>query len=410
MNLPQIHFSANPFMFQLVGHLLIGAFSCWILLRKQPLPDALFLIGLVTMTAVMRLPTFFFNHQLDPDESQMLAQGLTLSIDPVVYRSVDPTTGGPLTSYLLAGLAKLGFTLDFQLAHILSWILTLAALIIGYFTAKFLNLSTTAQWAMLPFLSFISFVQSADFVMFYSEIISIIVLNITVLLLAYWQEERTISRGELLVFGLLLGIIPLCKLQALPMAFIVGMYACVQVSIFHSTDLIRRLLFLSLGFVIIWLAWGIFLAQNHVLTDFYTYYIKANLAYKDNFATSGVPRSKFVNFFRLPWVIIHKNSGFEWLLYPFMLLLVAAISQIIAKKQAKKSVQLNTHFWVMLVLFLLMTNLAITRTGSFYEHYYNYLFLPFLLFFALCLHFLSTKNDVHSTRFFYNVYSKNRAE
>ena len=129
MNPLEIQFSANPFIFQLVGHLLIAAFSLWILLRKRPLSDGVFIVILVALTAFMRLPAFLFNHELDPDESQMLTQGLTLSIDPVVYRSIDPTTGGPLTSYLLSGFAYLGFTLDFQFAHILSWVLTIAALI-----------------------------------------------------------------------------------------------------------------------------------------------------------------------------------------------------------------------------------------------------------------------------------------
>ena len=91
MNPLEVQFSTNPFVFQLVGHLLIAAFSVWILLRKRPLSDGVFIVVLVALTALMRLPAFLFNHELDPDESQMLAQGLTLSIDPVVYRSQRPS-------------------------------------------------------------------------------------------------------------------------------------------------------------------------------------------------------------------------------------------------------------------------------------------------------------------------------
>lgn len=385
MNPLEIHFSANPFVFQLVGHLLIAAFSSWILLRKRPLSDGVFIVILVALTALMRLPAFLFNHELDPDESQMLAQGLTLSIDPVVYRSIDPTTGGPLTSYFLSGFAHLGFTLDFHLAHILSWALTIIALIIGYFTAKLLNLTTSVQWAMLPFISFLSCIQFTDFVCFYSEITSVLVLNTTVFFLAYWNKKRGFRASELVIFGILLGMIPLCKLQALPMAFVIGVYACVQLFLYQHAKLLSHFLYLSLGFGGLWLVWCLFLAKNDVLDDFYTYYIEANLAYKDNFATNGIPRSKFVNFFRLPWVIIRKGCGFEWLLYPFMLLSMMASFVIIIKKRVGKSISLDVYFWVMLGGYLLMANLAITRTGSYYEHYFHYLFLPFLLFFSLFL-------------------------
>lgn len=392
MNPLEIQFSANPFAFQLVGHLLIAAFSLWILLRKRPLSDGVFIVILVAFTAFMRLPAFLFNHELDPDESQMLTQGLTLSIDPVVYRSIDPTTGGPLTSYLLSGFAYLGFTLDFQFAHILSWVLTIAALIISYFTAKVLNLAATVQWAILPFISFLSCIQFTDFVSFYSEIVSILVLSVTVFFLAYWNQKKGFEATELVIFGILLGTIPLCKLQALPMAFVVGVYACAQLFFYQRSKLISHFLYLTLGFVGWWSIWCLFLANNDVLDDFYTYYIEANLAYKDNFATNGVPRSKFVNFFRLPWVIVRKGCGFEWLLYPFMLLSMMASFVIIIKKRAGKSISLDAYFWVMLVGYLLMANLAITRTGSYYEHYFHYLFLPFLLFFSLFLKHLPSQS------------------
>lgn len=392
MNLLEVQFSANPFVFQLVGHLLIAAFSVWVLLRKRPLTDGVFIVILVALTAYMRLPAFLFNHELDPDESQMLAQGLTLSIDPVVYRSIDPTTGGPLTSYLLSGFAHLGFTLDFHLAHILSWVLTILGLLIGYFTAKALNLAATAQWALLPFISFISLAQYPDFIIFYSEITSILVLNASVYLLAHWNQKKGFQASELVIFGILLGMIPLCKLQALPMAFVIGVYACAQLFFYQRTKLLSHFLYLTLGFVSLWLIWCLFLAKNDVLDDFYTYYIEANLAYKDNLAGSVVKRSKFVNFFRLPWVIINKGCGFEWLLYPFMLLSVVAGFVIIIKKHIRKGISLDAYFWVMLGGYLLMANLAISRTGSFYEHYFHYLFLPFLLLFSLFLKHLPSQS------------------
>lgn len=380
----RIQFDQFPTYFWMAGHVLTGIFSVWLLLRQRPLPDWLFFSVMIVLTGLMRLPVFVFNHELDPDESQVLAQGMTLAIDPILYRSVDPTTGGPLTSYLLAGLARLGFTLHFHLAHVLGWALTLLSLFWVYRAACMLRLKAPAQWALLPFMAFTCFIQLPDFVSLYSEVTSMVLLSAGLWFLARWSTAKAFTYPELIVFGLLLGLLPLCKIQVLPMAFVLGAFAFIQLFLFQRSNAIRYGAVLAGSVLAVWGMGCLFLWTNDVLDDFGLFYLKANFQYKDALTATNT-RSPLLNFFRLPWVIIRGDSGFEWLFLPFCVLTFLFVLFFIIRKKSLHQFSTDSYFWVMLLAYLLMADVAITRTGSFYDHYDHFLFLPFVLFISVFL-------------------------
>ncbi len=384
MFLHRIQFDDCPTYFWIFGHVLSAAFCLWLLSRKRPISGLLFFSIMAVITGIMRLPVFLFNYEIDPDEAQVLAQGMTLAVDPVIYRSVDPTTGGPLTSYLLAGLSHLGFTLDFQLAHVLGWMLTLAALALVYNTAKYLHLATTVQWAAVPFAAFLSLTQMRDFVHFYSEILSILTLSAGVWFLGRWSYYKDFKTIELVAFGVLMGLLPLCKLQAVPMAFVVGVFALVQIFMFQKQKFVHYTALTIGTILLVWAGWCLILWGNHVLDDFFTYYIKANFQYKDNLA-SATRRSQLYNFLRLPYIIIRRESSFEWVLLSFSLLIVLFVGVNVYRKKIFQFIKMDAYFWVMILAYLIMTNIAVTRTGSCYPHYFHFFFLPFLLLMSLFL-------------------------
>lgn len=379
----RLQFGECPHYFWIFGHLLLGIFSIWLILRQKPLADWLFFTVIFTITGIMRLPVFLFNYQIDVDEGQVLAQGMTLAVDPIIYQSVDPTTGGPLTSYLVAGLAYL-FHLDFQFAHILGWLFTLSGLFAVYKAAQYLQLGSTIQMAMLPFIALISFSQTPDFVHFYSEALSILVLSISVWFLSRWSYRKNFTTIELITFGGLMGLLPLCKIQATPMAFAVGVFACIQIFMFQKSKVLRYGSIMIGSILAVWAGWSLFLWVNDVFDDFITFYIKANFQYKDNLA-STTRRSHLVNFIRLPYVITRGSSNLEWVFLPFCLLFIVFAYVSIYQKKISYFVKMDSYFWSMLIFYLVMTDIAVTRTGSFYAHYYHFLFLPFLLLISLFL-------------------------
>jgi hypothetical protein len=80
-------------------------------------------LAAVVCVFLLRLPTALVPREFNPDESQMLSQGMKFLVDPVPWRAVDGTTGGPLNSYLISALLLMGFRPGYVLVHLLADVL-----------------------------------------------------------------------------------------------------------------------------------------------------------------------------------------------------------------------------------------------------------------------------------------------
>src|SRR5882757_8822920 len=65
-----------------------------------------------------RWPFLLVAREFNPDESQLIAGALTLTRDPVFWRSVDGNTAGPFDFYALLPLHWLGLPLDYFTARL----------------------------------------------------------------------------------------------------------------------------------------------------------------------------------------------------------------------------------------------------------------------------------------------------
>ena len=64
--------------------------------REVKRPDWRRALVIVALRAVGRWPSWFVTRQLDPDENQFIAEALTLRHDPILWRSADGMTSGPI--------------------------------------------------------------------------------------------------------------------------------------------------------------------------------------------------------------------------------------------------------------------------------------------------------------------------
>lgn len=379
-----IDFDNNPIVWWVLGHIFLLILSIWLIRARRPISDWIFWTSIVFISAFMRLPIFLYNLPLNPDESQMLAQGLTLTFDPLLYRSVDPTTIGPINNYLLALLGFLGFKLDFQLAHVLSWLLLFPTLFYGYKTLLILQNRLIAQLALLPTLAFISFIQEPNYIHYYSESIAIILLSLNVYLIARWSQRKNIFSLELVVFGIATALVILCKIQALPLAFVLGTWSLVQLLMFQKSQFFLKGIVLVFTISSIWGGWIVYLWQNGVLEDFFFYYIKANAQLKMHFSDAS-SRSYFYLLVRFPLIFLKLGEGIKYLFLPFGVLSVPFLLKNKRKTAFLKAIQMQSYFWAMLLSYLLMVIATLIRTGSFYPHHFTYFMLPFYLFTGLFL-------------------------
>jgi hypothetical protein len=369
------HFDTFPAGHTLLSFSLCGGLLAWLLLfparaRRWFVPVAL--AGLF----FLRLPSLVYDQEINPDESQMIAQALTLGrYDPVYLRAVDGTTGGPLDSYLLILPALLGLPYDYITAHLTACLLVAVSLWLLYGAGRVWFGSHAARLALLPVVFVLGLTQNADFLHYNSELVAVLLLSG-----ACWLYARQTTLvglppvGMLFLTGFLLGMVPFGKLQGLPLAGMVGLFVALDVLL--RTGATRQkgvrlagLLAGGLAFSALFVG---FMAATGELADFGRFYIEGNMRY----AGGG---SLVQNLLRLPGFLYKGN---EFLGLVVLTIIVGAVGWLAGRRSAEVPTHTlpPTRFWF-LTLLTLATLLAITRTGSEYVHYLYFLVGP--LFFWL---------------------------
>ncbi len=144
-----------------------------------------------------RLPVILHNQEINPDESQVLTQALTLKfVSPVWGVAVDGTTSGPLNTYFLYFLNLLGFPLDYTTAHLANVILCVFSLIVIFRICQKLTSDYAARITILIPTLFLSITQHSDLVSYNSEMLSVWLTSMC----GYWLVsiyQNTKKRGEM---------------------------------------------------------------------------------------------------------------------------------------------------------------------------------------------------------------------
>lgn len=181
----------------------------------------MFVVAIAFCLLAFRWPGWLFHNEFNPDESQFIAEALTLRHDPLFWRSVDGTTHGPLDVYPLIMAGSLGLNFSYSGARVLGTFLLFVALFGCYRAARVLVGEVLARLAVIPPLCFFAFTSNGEFLQYSSEHVPV-----ALLLLGFWLLMRGRQRDPArehpmiswAIAGLLLGAVPLAKLQAAPVA------------------------------------------------------------------------------------------------------------------------------------------------------------------------------------------------
>ena len=208
-----------------------------------------FFVGLsLVLLTFMRIPTVFYNCELNVDESQLLTQAMTLVRDPVYGRSVDGTSIGPINSYLLLIPYALGLPFDYISARITGLLLIAISLVFFYRSLRILTSPQISRLSFLPVLLFFGWATHPDFLHYSSELSSLVILTICFWLIVRLFQSGHTSLVTLAVVGIVAGLTPYAKLQTLP---IVGMMLIVLFFyLLRSRSAVPSLLVLSVSFIV----------------------------------------------------------------------------------------------------------------------------------------------------------------
>lgn len=198
---------------------------------------------------IIRWPVICFRFELNPDETMMAAQAITLLQSGWFYSDIDGTTGGPLLSVVLMAPAFLGLPIDFFSGRVIGSVIFLSG--IAATVVAFLLLIGDARRALTAivgtagvFTLFYALSNTTDFGSYHSELLpaAFLAWAESLLLLTLANRGRAgLSRVAAFVIGLLCGIVPFAKLQATPIGLVIAFCCYVVVFLEPRTSLTRKL-------------------------------------------------------------------------------------------------------------------------------------------------------------------------
>ncbi len=272
----------------------------------------------------LRWPQITWRHELNTDESQMLAQGMRFLKHPIPWRDVDGVTGGPLDSQALTALMYLGAPASWAMARIFVWALNCATLLLLYLTLRCFGTPAEARFILMPPILFYAFAVHQDFIHYSSETLPVFLLAAGLCLLARQWSAAQPSKPRWFLLGLLAGAIPFAKLQAGPLGVFLLVVGLAQLFLARA----RPRTFVTFRPHVTALCAGTALVPGLLLgattaggafNEFWNSYILASVAYtgQDGFIT------KEMNLER----VLLATPDFRWYFYgtlgPIMLLPIA---------------------------------------------------------------------------------------
>lgn len=363
------HFDTYPILYWLPVYAL-----CWGLLwlAFNPVVNRRAFVALaIGLLFLLRLPSIVFNAEINPDESQMITQALTLRQNPVYFQSVDGTTAGPLDSYFLVLPGLLGLPFDYITAHLTAFGLVAVYLWLLFGTARLWLGESAARLALLPLVFMLGLTQNGDFLHYNSELIALVLLGGSYYLYATQRTQRQPALGRIALVGLLLGMVPFSKLQAVPLAAVVGLFLVIDLLGRRSLSTpakVGRIVLLGVCAGLFPLLVVLLTQLNGVYDDFVTFYILGNFQYGGN-------TDQLQSLLQLP-DFFRTGSEFDWLIK-----LTAGVWLTGFLLALRQNTRFGRETWQVggfALLLLAATLFAITRTGSGYVHYLYFLTGPLL--------------------------------
>jgi len=312
-------------------------------------------------------------YQLNVDEGQVLAQAMRYEQDLTPWRAVDGETGGPILSWLPLLAHKIGLPFDFRMVHILAVLCLVGTLLATYTVASQLLGEAAAVIGLAAGSWWLAATPDADFIHYSSELVPSLLLSVALVALVTADRGRA-GGGRIFFGGLLLGLIPWAKLQAVPIGVVLGLWALVDISRAQGVRPARRCLrvvLLVVGSVAptaLILRW---VASAGAWDQFWHSYILANLsrAAGEPWPTQG---AKLVH-------LLFAQEGSSWFLDAFVL--VAGAFWLRAQDGARA---LPGRPMGLAVLLLAAALFAVLRPITQYSHYEQLCLVPLMLVAGCC--------------------------
>lgn len=182
----------------------------------------LYIAASIALLLTNRMSTFLYDPVINPDEALMAANALKAHYGWLNWTIIDPLTSGPLNSSILAWPRIFGADITFFVVRLTGALLLFGAATMMFLVAVRVSDITVAMVASFPLFFFIGTTSHFDFVHYTSELLSVFLIAIGICGYLLANEHR--SPAVLTIAAAALGCVPYAKLQASPIAALVGLF------------------------------------------------------------------------------------------------------------------------------------------------------------------------------------------
>lgn len=364
--------------FTLVGFALVLVFCIFFiksLLSQNPgtqFPMWLWAAGFLALLIFMRIPFISYNHELEVDESQMLAQAISLKKYWVYWKYVDGLTQGPLTIYFLIIPSWFGMPFDYSMVRLLGFIVLITVLLLTFST--FQNLFSRKVYLIIfaPIALFYVLSQGY-FSALCNEYLVLLVLAFCFWLFSVIYNQPKPDSSKLFLISFVSGMVPFAKLQGVPTAILIVVFTGLIVML-RSDKKLKDLIVLFLGGITFPLIVLGLTVQFGAFDYFLNFYLIGNVQYSGG----GTMLTKLLSF---PTFL--RNSGqFIILFISYTLLIASAALVLIRFKALGKSVSILFFFALAHVC---LAFYSVIKPGYYFQHYLQFLIIPLGLFSGVLL-------------------------
>jgi hypothetical protein len=235
------------------------------------------LLMLAILTAG-RWPSFLYSREIGVDESQLLAGAHALTHDPVFWRSVTGGTAGPLDFFALWPAGWVCGWDTYLTGRLTALALLAASFVLAHQSMALIWGRPIARIAGLAAVTLESLTVGMDFLHYSTELVPVTLLSVA----AYAAIRRWTTQGGPLwngLGGLMLGAVPLAKLQGVPLAAAMGLWWAWAELRAGETSSSRHRIYLIAGALLPAAWFACQLTVTGVWQSFITSYLFFNLHY-----------------------------------------------------------------------------------------------------------------------------------
>ena len=325
-----------------------------------------FSIVIVLMVLILRIPGNT-RLELNPDESQWMAQAITLLEYPIYWKSVEGLR--PITILPLTIIPWFGDTINYGSVKLMGTIFMAISALAIFLAFRNLFEDKIARVLVFPYIICISLMDYWDYVAYNSEIVVVVLLSLSIYFYSRLQTDTGSKyKLDLILLGFLLGCAPYTKMQSAPIAAVFGIYLVFTVKRKDLPYLISGSLVISILIFIHLLIFGLF-------EEFFLNFSKTML-----YAKTGLYHRSltiFQKFSTLPKLAFRVVDTYRYL---YTQLAIIPLSLGILLLLRKKIKPLNFKLLILGFLLLVVTGYCIVQPSNHFTHYVLLLIVPLLFF------------------------------